>query len=215
MSLALSAMAWEPWSRVAFADVATEVGRRAGTARALVCVDGSSGSGKSTFACGLVSVVPGAGLVHTDDIAWHLHPTDWGAAMLDGVVRPWLAGGAADYRPPGWVARGRAGSVRTDATTVLVVEGVGAARHELAALACLVVWVDCDPALARERCLVRDIGVDGDTRDDVAAFHAGWMAAEVPFHLAERPWERADLIVDGSSRLGDAAVRAVWQPGRR
>ena len=209
MSLALPTFAWGPWGDVAFADVAAVIARRAGGARALVSVDGSSGSGKSTFARGLATAVPGADVVHTDDVAWHLHPTDWADAMLDGVVRPWLDGGVVDYRPPGWVARGRPGSVRTDATAVLVVEGVGAGRRELAALACLVVWVDCDPVLARERCLVRDIGVDGDTREDVAAFHAGWMASEVPFHCAERPWERADLIVDGTS--GGGAWRGVWR----
>lgn len=201
-------MSFEPWTTTTVATLAEDVAARVGPGRALLLVDGSGGSGKSTFARRLAAHLPGAALVATDDVSWHLHPTRWGAEMLEGVVRPWLAGDDVDYRPPGWVAQGREGSVRASGDGVLVVEGVGAARHELAELAAYVVWVSTDPALARERCLVRDIGVDGDTREEVAAFHAWWMSVEVPFHLAEKPWDRADLIVDGEHGAADV-VRVV------
>jgi cytidylate kinase len=201
-------MSFEPWTRTTVAAVAHDVAARVGDGRTLVLVDGSGGSGKSTFARRLAAHLPGAALVSTDDVAWHLHPTRWGAEMLDGVVRPWLAGRDVDYRPPGWVAQGRAGSVTATGAGVLVVEGVGAARRELADLASYVVWVNADPELARERCLVRDIGVNGDTREQVAEFHAWWMGFAVPFHLAEKPWDRADLIVDGE-RGGHDVVHVV------
>lgn len=196
-------MTFEPWTTTSVASLAEDVAAHTGDGRALVLVDGSGGSGKSTFARRLVAHVPGAALVSTDDVAWHLHPTNWGSEMLDGVVRPWLAGADVHYRPPGWVAQGREGSVTATGDGVLVVEGVGAARRELAELASYVVWVNTDPALARERCLGRDIGIDGDTREQVAEFHAWWMGFEVPFHLAEKPWDRADLIVDGERGVDD------------
>jgi len=210
MALALPEMDFGEWTVATYASIAAEVDARRGGGRGLVLVDGPSGSGKTTFARRLAESLAGADVVHTDDIAWHLSPTDWATPMLIGVVVPWVHGAVVDYRPPGWIAQGRPGSVTTTATDVLLVEGVGAGRHELAPWACLAVWVQTPPAVARDRVLTRDVGIDGDTRDDVAAFADRWAQAEVPFHLVERPWDRADLIVDGRSDAPGGTVRVVW-----
>jgi hypothetical protein len=53
---------------------------------ALVAVDGRSGSGKTTAAQRLVGRVPGATVVHTDDIAWYHAMFDWSALIADGVL---------------------------------------------------------------------------------------------------------------------------------
>ncbi|MCL2317340.1 MAG: hypothetical protein FWC46_09700 [Actinomycetia bacterium] len=211
MALALPDRHFGEWAPTTYADIAAAVTERRGAGRTLVLVDGSSGSGKTTFALTLADALPGAGVVHTDDIAWNLHPIDWTDELMSGVVRPWMDGVQVDYRPPGWITHGRPGSVTTTATDVLIIEGVGAGRHELVPWACLVVWVQTPHAIARERVLTRDIGIDGDTRDEVAAFFENWAAAEVPFYLAERPWDRADLVVDGSSDAPDGAIRVVWR----
>lgn len=206
-------MTFEPWTTTTVAEIAELVVARTDGARALVLVDGTSGSGKSTFARRLARHVDGSALVATDDVSWHLHPTQWGQEMLDNVVRPWLAGNDVDYRPPGWVAKGREGSVTATGTSVLVVEGVGAGRRELADLAVFLVWVDTDPDLARSRIVERDIGIDGDTPEEVAAFHASWMELEVPFLLEEAPWTRADLVVDGASQGPDGDTVRVHHGG--
>lgn len=170
----------------------------------LVLVDGRSGSGKSTFAERAAALL-GAAVVHTDDIAWHLHPIDWESALDSGVLRPWRSGEAVSFRPPGWVRKGRPGAVDVPAGVPLVVEGVGAARSSLAAQAELVVWVQSDRDLARERALVRDVA-EGRTPSEAAAFWDEWMRSEAPFLAAERPWERAHLVVNGTASGGQVVL---------
>jgi hypothetical protein len=74
---------------------------------------------------------------------------------------------------------------------------VGAARSELAPYATFMVWVNTDPQIAEDRRIARDLatGVNGNTQEKVVEFEKDWMANEVPFHLLDKPWERAHLIV--------------------
>ncbi|MGL5927357.1 MAG: hypothetical protein ACRCY8_00340, partial [Dermatophilaceae bacterium] len=150
-------------------------------------------------------------IVATDDIAWHLHPTDWVAELADGVLEPWSHGVDVTYRPPGWVARGRDGAVAASGRRPLVVEGVGAARHELVPRADLVIWMQSDDAQARRRGIARDVEA-GRSAAEAEAFWDEWMTHERPFLDAERPWERADLVVDGT--YGGVGWRVLARSGR-
>lgn len=190
------------------------VSERVPPTSSLILVDGRSGSGKSTFAATLARV-RGAVVVSTDDVAWHLHPTDWAEQMLEGVVRPWAAGSAVRYAPPGWVSQGRDGHLEVPAGAALVIEGVGAGRHELAPFAHLLVWVRSDASEARRRGLERDIAL-GRTRAEAERFWDEWMSAEEPFLAAEQPWARADLVVDGhAATVGAVADVHVVTPRSR
>lgn len=177
----------------------------------LILVDGRSGSGKSTLAAALARI-RGAAVVSTDDVAWHLHPTEWAQQMLEGVVRPWAEGSAVEYVPPGWVSKQRDGHLAVPAGADLVIEGVGAARHELAPFAQLIVWVRSDAREARRRGVERDV-VQGRTRQEAERFWDEWMAAEVPFLEAEQPWARADLVVDGTAEPVGAMTWIHVVPG--
>lgn len=168
--------------------------------RALVLVDGRSGSGKSTFAERLALLLDGA-LVHSDDIAWHHDPIDWEHVLLDGVIAPWRRGEAVHFRPPGWVVQGRPGAVEVPPRPILIVEGVGAGRSGLATRAELVVWIQSDLDEARRRALKRDVEVGRTTRE-AAAFWDEWMGSEEPFLAADRPWSRASLVVNGTPPAG-------------
>ncbi len=79
-----------------------------------------------------------------------------------------------------------------------MVEGTGAARAALAGLADLVVWVQSDHTSARARALVRDASYGTRTPEEAEAFWDDWMTEEEPFLAADRPWERADLVVLGT-----------------
>ncbi|WP_323095430.1 hypothetical protein [Intrasporangium sp. YIM S08009] len=186
-----------PFRRVSRQALTELLAPPAGEGPSLVLVDGRSGAGKTTFAAAAADA-RGGSVVATDDVAWQLHPTDWAAEMLEGVVRPWLAGERVDYRPPGWVRHDRPGGIEVPPGADLVIEGVGAARAELAPFARLIVWVASDAVEARRRGIARDITL-GRTPDEAEAFWDDWMSAEQPFLEAEQPWTRADLVVDGTA----------------
>ncbi len=174
-----------PWRLAPIADLVPALGRPR-----VLAVDGRSGSGKTTLVERVVATVPGAAVVHTDDVAWYHDFFDWADLLADGVLEPWRSGAAVAYRPPAWEARGRRGAITVPAEApLLVVEGVGAGRRALAPFLDALVWVQTDRSVATVRGLARDGG-------DVA-FWDEWAAHERPFLAADRPWERADLVVSG------------------
>ena len=163
----------------------------------VVAIDGRSASGKTTLAAVVGRAVPNAAVVHTDDVAWHHSFFDWTELVLDGVLGPARAGRAVRYRPSAWEERGREGAVEVPAgCSMLVLEGVGAARRELMHALDAVVWVQSDMDQARTRGLIRD------GRDAAAtAFWDDWMTGELSFLADQRPWERANVVVTGTSDL--------------
>jgi hypothetical protein len=169
----------------------------AGGHRPVVLVEGRGGAGKSTIAERLAGLLGGT-VVHTDTIAWNHSRFGWADLVTNNVIAPWRRGTAIDYRPPGWASDGHPGSVKVPADSrALLVEGVGAGRAALAAHADLVVWVQSDRAEARRRGLARDIE-QGRPPTDADRVWDDWMMEEEPFLAADRPWTRADLVVNST-----------------
>lgn len=163
----------------------------------IVAVDGRSSSGKTSLAARLEAAVPGAATVHTDDVAWWQSMFDWAGLLAEGVLEPVRRGGSAAYRPPAWDERGRTGAITVPAgAALMIVEGVGAGRRELAALLDAVVYVQCDLDERDRRDAVRVAAGEITPAD-----HAAWMAEEHPFVAAQCPWERAFAIVAGTPPL--------------
>ena len=195
--------AFGPWVERSYAEIADVLGMSHET-QGVVAVDGRSASGKSTFADGIADAVEGSVVVHTDDVAWHHSFFGWADLLMSGVLEPFCAGRDVSYRPPAWDERGRNGSIDVPASTSwLIIEGVGAARTELTGQFDVAVWVQSDFDVARERGIERD-GGDQAAED----FWNEWMAAELPFLDQQRPWGRADVVVNGTP--SDATVRGVW-----
>ncbi|WP_219415043.1 uridine kinase family protein [Pseudonocardia nigra] len=179
-----------PWRVVLASDVLALLGRPR-----VVAVDGRSGGGKTTVAARLAAAVPGAAVVHTDDVAWYHAFFDWADLLRDGVLAPLRDGRAVAYRPPQWDRRGRVGAIVVPADCPLVVvEGVGAGRRELGPYVDALVWVQTDADEGMRRVLDRDGA-------DAAGFAAEWQAAEDPFQERERPWERAGHVVCGAPKV--------------
>lgn len=164
--------------------------------RVVVAVDGRSAGGKTTFSARLTDGRDGWSVVHTDDVAWHHSFFDWADLLATGVLAPAVADGGEPvaFRPPAWDERDRPGAVEVPAgTRVLVVEGVGASRAELAPWIDVACWVHTpfDVVLRREDDRIAAGESDADLSRD-------WLSAEAAFLAADRPWSRADVVVAGS-----------------
>ena len=119
---------------------------------------------------------------------------------MTDVLTPLRRGAdVAGYRPPGWVSKERPGHLDYPAPRqLIVIEGVGSTQRRMRPHLDLRVWVDCDELVARERGLARDTERFGSFEDALADWES-WQAAEVPFLDSERPWEYADVTVQGES----------------
>jgi hypothetical protein len=163
----------------------------------IVAVDGRSSSGKTSLARRLTEAVPGAHTVHTDDIAWRHAAFDWAHLLAGGVLVPLHRGESVAFRPPAWEEHDRPGAIEVPAGASLVlVEGVGAGRREVAHFLDAIIWVQSDLGDIERRNSARVAA--GEMR---APDFESWMAEEVPFVADQRPWERALLTVSGSPAL--------------
>ena len=186
---------------------------------AVLAIDGRSNNGKTTLAARIRELVPGSVVIHTDDIAWAHSRFGWADLLIDGILVPVHHGQAVSYRPPRWNERGREGSIEVPAgCPLLIIEGDGAGRREVAHLIDILIWVQADEREAARRTAVRaahrpaaDLAnrpVDGAPFDD-----DGWMAEEIPFNTAQRTWERADIIVCGTPEIPyDPSTEIVIAP---
>ena len=105
----------------------------------------AAGAGRRPSRNGSSARVPGAAVVHTDDIAWNHAMFDWSALITDGVLAPLRRGAGIAFRPPEWDERGRPGAVTVPAgCPLVVVEGVGIGRRDLAVFFDALVWVQAD-----------------------------------------------------------------------
>jgi hypothetical protein len=89
----------------------------------------------------LAQDLPATAVVHTDDIAWWHSRFGWVDLALRALELV-HAGAAVSFRPPAWQERGRSGAIVVpQGIQLLVLEGVGSSREELAHLLDARVWV--------------------------------------------------------------------------
>ncbi|HZK05815.1 MAG TPA: hypothetical protein VFC82_08200 [Actinomycetaceae bacterium] len=194
-----------PWRAVALDDFAAQLlhaPQPAGRPR-IVAVDGRGASGKSTLAGALAARARRSVIVHTDDVAWHEPFFAWGDLLADRILQPLHRGEDIDFRPPAWVRKGREGSIQIPfGTETVIIEGTGANQRSFAHLIDATVWVQADFAEAERRGIARDIehGMNGNPEETVAFWHE-WMSHEIRFFAADRPWERADVVVAGTATV--------------
>jgi uridine kinase len=176
---------------------------------AIVALDGRSSSGKTTLAHRLEQAVPGAVTVHTDDIAWWHSFFGSADLLMSGVLEPIRRGQAVAFRPPARDERGRPGAIELPAdASLVIVEGVGASRREIAHLLDAAVWVQADLGAIERRNAARVAA--GETNPSVVA---RWMQEEFPFVADQRPWERALVIAAGTPELPhDPSTEVVLAP---
>jgi hypothetical protein len=193
-----------PW-RVELLTVVAQALTRSGPGRivsgrpVVLAIDGRSNSGKTTLATRLGQVVPGSAAVHTDDIAWKHSRFGWADLLVEGILEPVHEGRAVSYRPPRWADHDRKGSIEVPADCpLLIIEGDGAGRQEVADLIDALIWVQSDEREAERRMRAR-IGKPNEA--PTIWHHREWMDEEIPFNTAQRTWERADIVVCGTPQI--------------
>ena len=157
----------------------------------LVCVDGPAGSGKTTLATGLQDLVPGAVVVHMDDLfeGWAGLPTV--DAQLDRLLGPLSEDRPGRYRRWDWHADAWAEEVTVDPVDLLVLEGVGSGSLRAADVTTTLVWIEAPYDVRMRRGLERD-------GDAFAPHWEEWARAETDHFDRHRTRERADLVLDGT-----------------
>lgn len=165
----------------------------------LILIDGVAGSGKTTLATKLVPIL-NANLVHTDDVSWCADPIHWDEEMLTNIINPWLNKEDISYRPTGWIKENRPGAIEVNPNKALIIEGMGACRKTLRAIADYSIWVDTEPETARARVVQRDLanGENGGTVESITQFANWWDSLLIPLFLEEEAWKYVDVIVNGS-----------------
>lgn len=198
-----------PWKVQPIAEVIEPLINRIHTTSggpAILGIDGRSSSGKTTLARRFSDAIPNAGVVHTDDIAWHHSIFGWDQLLAEGILRPARRGLKVSYRPPAWDARSRPGAIEVPENIhLLIVEGVGTCRRDLAQAFDALIWVQSDTNVIDRRNATR-VAAGEISEEDFRE----WMQEEVAFLAEERPWERADFIVSGTpDRPHDPATEFV------
>lgn len=122
----------------------------------VVLIDGPSGAGKTRFAELLAPRID-AEVIHTDDLldGWDDQFTYW-ERLEEHVLLPIGAGEPGSYRQYDWDAGQFGQRIEVKPPSILIVEGVGAARAQARPLATLTVFITAPREVREARSLGRD-----------------------------------------------------------
>ncbi|HNA98564.1 MAG TPA: 4-amino-4-deoxy-L-arabinose transferase [Marmoricola sp.] len=157
----------------------------------LIAIDGPAGAGKTELTRALVSLpaLPDVSILALEDVY-----AGWDAlARIEDSVEPLLralaSGQPAQFAEYDW-ANCRSGEIRRVCPApVIILEGVGAGCLRWADLVTTLVWVTHANALSRA------ITRDGE---DHRGHLETWHRDEVSLFEREKPWLRADVVVDSA-----------------
>ena len=152
----------------------------------MLAVDGPSGSGKTTFAEAIAERVPDARVLHVDDLLDGWEGLPGVPRSLDALLRPLAGGAPGRYLHYDWVQGRFTHEVSVEPTPLLVLDGVGSGCVEIADLVTVLVWLEVDDDVRRDRALARD-------GEALLPHWDAWQRAERTHHAVHRTRERADL----------------------
>ena len=156
----------------------------------VVAIDGPSGAGKTDFTAALAERLPGAHVVHMDDLYPGWDGLEQAVADLhDQILAPIARGEQAAYRRWDWVHERYADRQSLPATSLLLVEGVGSGAGRNADLCSVLIWLEADRDVRFRR------GIERDAESYLPHWHR-WAEQEEALFLADATRSRADLIMD-------------------
>lgn len=170
----------------------------------LIGIDGCGGSGKSTLAKKLKDECSNVTVVHMDDFYLSssqrkINPEkegigvdfDW-KRVLKQVLEPISQNKEGYYQRYDWEKDDLAEWHTVPIGGIVIIEGVYSLRNELANKYDYKIWVECP----RETRLSRGLERDGEDARDM--WENNWMISEDIYVVEHKPYERADLVVNGT-----------------
>jgi uridine kinase len=154
----------------------------------LVCIDGPAGSGKTTLAGALAQAVPGAQVVHCDELLEGWQGLPGLAATVTALLEPLARGETGSWRRWDWPADDWAESHPVAAGGLLVIEGVGSWSPAIANLVGVLVWVEADADLRLSRGMARD-------GEHMRTHWVQWRVDEDALFASHHTRDHADLVV--------------------
>lgn len=164
-----------------------------------IAIDGYGGSGKSTFA-DMLSKEIGAEIIHIDDFTGAGSSDDWYKVIITRVFKPITQGAKTlTYTPAKWWEEHNPEPVVDQRITpIMILEGVGSLRKELAPFLSAGVFVDTPREVCLERGLERDRGMDGKTDKQITEQWNTWLNADDRYFEMDNPKATAKYVVDGT-----------------
>lgn len=168
--------------------IARAAAPRAASTR-VIAIDGRAGAGKSTLARRLAEHID-APIVQLEQLYPGWDGLQAGIDLLvEAVLVPLSAGRIAQVPRYDWLVSRFIEPWPLEHPELVIVEGVGAGARVAAAFASLLVWLELDAGLRKERCLARD--------GEVFRPHwTRWAAQEDVLLAREQTPARADIVVD-------------------
>jgi uridine kinase len=164
---------------------------RCGTTK-VVAIDGPSGAGKTDFAAALAERLPGAHVLHMDELYPGWDGLEQAVADLhEQVLAPLARGERAAYRRWDWVNDRYDNWRSLPASNLLLVEGVGSGAGPGARLESALIWLEADPQVRFGRCIERD-------GESYLPHWQRWAAREQALFALDGTRSRADLIINTS-----------------
>ena len=173
-----------------------------------MAINGHGSSGKTSLSRQLSAVLPDCSVLHTDDLAWHHGVFAWDELLIKNVLPALRDGQPLQYRPPAWIAGGRKDAITLAGNRqFVIIEGVGASQASIRPYLNVIIWVETAQSVRESRDEVRVAA--GEIS---ATSYANWMVEENAYVTAARPWEHADLLVDGSGNVDSRLVFSESPP---
>jgi len=161
-------------------------------------IDGHGASGKTSLAIILAKQL-NAEIIHTDDFASHDVPFAWSDKIIEAVFAPIVSGAKLlNYpRSKWWANHTPQPVINQPITPIMIIEGVGALRHELRPFLSLAIFVDTPTDICLTRGLARDKD-NGNSIDEVKQLWQNWLKAETTYMQRHSPKFYADIVIDGT-----------------
>lgn len=170
----------------------------------IVGVDGCGGAGKSTFAEEVAKLSAKITMIHMDDFYLPSYSRingtpeekpigvdfDW-QRLRQQVLVPLANNQEGNYQRYDWCSDSLNEWHRVCIGGIVIIEGVYSIRKELDNFYDFKIFVDCPKKLRLKR------GIERDGQEAKDIWENIWMVAEDIYMMEHRPYERADLVVDG------------------